>query len=187
MKFTELGIVLLFFLLLGCTQPTTEANYVANNNSLNNTADQNAFTYFSSPLFMIYYPRGWHVTDNHESGVFLFTPPLENENDKMAGEFVVEFLDFGNKTTSADFEEHEKTLYNETATVTNIQNTTFKGKSAFVIEIEELGDPTMIYKTTYFKSGEWIYRLHYAIEKNKSNKYKPIMESILDKFVIGNG
>lgn len=146
-----------------------------------------SYTYYSSPLFMIYYPRGWKVDDILQ-GTFRFYSQKEDENDVILDEFIVEIWE-GSESTASDFEEYEKTLMVEGDVVTSKEEATFKGKSAFVIEVDgsepKSGTP-MLFKTVFFRNGKWVYRLNYGIEKSKKEKYEPIMESIFDKFVVGS-
>ncbi len=148
------------------------------------------YTYYSSPLFLIYYPKDWQVDDQKTTpGVFEFIAPLEDDSDKISEEFLVQIW-AGNQSSPEQFEAYERSLMVEGDIIIQTENITYKGKSAFVIEMEGNNSDTgihMVYKTLFFRNGEWAYRLNYGVEKSKISEYRPIMENILDKFVIGSG
>ncbi len=146
------------------------------------------YTYYSSPLFFIYYPKDWGVDDSN-NGIFEFLAPLEDNDDKISEEFVVEIWE-GNESTAEGFELLERQLLKPYDIIEKKENVRYKNRDAFVMEVEGKihdGNEDMFYKTVFFRNGEWIYRLHYAIEKSKLDKYHNIMETILDRFVIGSG
>ncbi len=183
--FLLFGLLFGMFLLSGCiTGGGPSGNYSAPEVK---QSDEISYTYYSSPLFMIYYPKGWRSDDGLE-GTFRFYSPKEDEEDIILDEFIVEIWE-GDESAPSDFEEYEKTLMVEGDVIVKKEEFTFKGKDAFVMEVDgsepKLGTP-MLFKTVFFRNGKWVYRLNYGIEKSKKEKYKPIMESILDKFVVGS-
>ena len=194
--FLVLGLSLLFFGCTGGETKTTDSDVVkdtAKKTAYANALDQFKskdpnYTYYSSPMFLIYYPKGWHADDS-QNPVFHFISPQENTNDTVLEEFIVEIW-AGNESTAADFEASERKLMVEGDTVTKKESLQYKGKDAFSIVIEgnhpDTGVP-MLYKTVFFRNGKWVYRLNYGIEKSKLDKYQPTTESIFDKFVIGSG
>lgn len=147
------------------------------------------YTWVSSPLFFIYYPKGWEY-DEPQNGVFTFTAPEDDINDDMNEQFIVEIWS-GNQSTPEEFEAVEKDIFGKVAalTINKRESVTYKGKDAFVLEMEQQ-DPILkiplYYKTTYFRNGKWVYRLHYAVEKSRLSQYQPIMENILDQFKISS-
>ncbi len=145
------------------------------------------YTYYSSPLFFIYYPEGWGIDDKTTNGVFEFLAPLEDDNDRISEEFVVEIWE-GNESTAEEFESLERQLMKPDDVVKKKETIQYKERDAFVMEIEGKvydGNELMFYKTIFFRNGRWIYRLQYSIEKSKLDTYQSIMETILERFKIG--
>jgi len=143
------------------------------------------YTYYSSPLFLIYHPQGWAVDDQQTaSGVFIFSAPLEDDNDRIEEQFIVQIW-AGEERTPAEFQAFEEGLMASGDVLSQAGPSTYKGRDAFIVEYES-GDG-MFFKTVFFRNGQWVYRLHYAVEKSKSAEYQPVMEDILDRFVIGSG
>ncbi|MBI5159301.1 hypothetical protein HY992_04230 [Candidatus Micrarchaeota archaeon] len=187
--FLLFGLLLSAFLLFGCITGGEPSENPANENlSIGvNKSDSVSYTYYSSPLFMIYYPRGWKVDDSVQ-GTFRFGSPKEDADDIIIDEFIVEIWE-GSESTPAEFEEYEKTLMVEGDAVTNREETVFNGRNAFVIEVdgsEPKSSTPMLFKTVFFRNGKWVYRLNYGMEKSKKDKYEPVMESILDQFIVGS-
>ncbi len=197
---TAPAFILMLMLLFGCAAGPSRADTkfndtgnkstyapLANKSTADGTKDI-GYTYYSSPLFLIYYPQGWDLEDRHSTGAFIFTAPPDHEEDKVLEQFIIEVWT-GNESSPAEYTDYEMSLSTGKDIITKKETAKYKGRDAFVLEIE-CPDPDngiqMFYKTTYFRNGEWVYRLHYAVEKGKLDKYRPIMESILDKFVIGD-
>ena len=185
-------LMISIFLIVGCTQtePAKDKVNVTDDNQevgIENNNSEISYTWYSSPLFKIYYPNGWDVDDQISApGVFIFSSPLEDNTDKFSEEFIVEIWE-SDESTSEEFNYFEVGLMDKNDWMINKENITYKGKEAYLMEyegtdIEYLG---VYYKTIFFRNDEWVYRLHYAIEKSKLDKYKPIMENVLDKFEIG--
>ncbi|MBI5046734.1 hypothetical protein HZC07_03310 [Candidatus Micrarchaeota archaeon] len=190
----------LLLVLLGCVTVNNENNSTAviPKNSTNSNPVKNItpffnpppnYTYFSSPLFLIYYPKTWTYT-NPKNGIFLFSSPDDSASDPVVEEFVVE-IGSGNQSTAKDYKAYEMKLLTPSDRITKEENITFKGKSVYSIEYEgSAGDSqntTVFYKTIYFRNGDWVYRLSYDVEKSRLSQYGPVMQSILDQFVIGSG
>ena len=186
-----LGASLLFFGCVGGQDSTTKnvTKQVSYDDALDQFKSKDSnYTYYSSPMFLIYYPKGWQADDS-KNPVFEFLSPLEDDSDKMQDGFAVEIW-AGNESTAAEFEAYEQKLMLKGDVVTSKGNIIYKGRDAFFMEVEskspKFGIP-MFYKTVFFRNGKWVYRLNYGFEKSKSGKYKQTMESILERFVIGSG
>ena len=172
-------------LVVGCTDQSGQPTVPVNNNSGNGSID---YTWYSSQLFFIYYPRGWTV-DEPSNGAFVFSSRPASDADNLVQQFIVEIWD-GNESTSQEFEAYERALMNEEDIVTSTRNITFKGNPAFEIKYESQGvesNPAFVYKSVFFRNDRWVYRLSSSVEKSKSSTYSPIMETIFDRFVIGSG
>src|SRR3989338_1045543 len=207
-----LAIMILFFGCLGGEQKKTEStveppkndsavvpspppSYKPNDTPAPQPVDKNPFkskyegySYYSSPMFLIYFPEGWGIDDS-QSGIFEFFAPLEDDNDRISEDFVVEIWE-GNESTAEEFESFEKQLLKPEDVIKKKESIQYKDRDAFTMEIEGKihdGPEPMFFKTIFFRNGKFIYRLHYAIEKSKLDKYQPIMETILDRFKIGSG
>ena len=185
-------LMISIFLIVGCTQtePAKDKVNVTDDNQevgIENNNSEISYTWYSSPLFKIYYPNGWDVDDQISApGVFIFSSPLEDNTDKFSEEFIVEIWE-SDESTSEEFNYFEVGLMDKNDWMINKENITYKGKEAYLMEYEgtEIDYLGVYYKTIFFRNDEWVYRLHYAIEKSKLDKYKPIMENVLDKFEIG--
>ncbi|MDO8554747.1 MAG: hypothetical protein Q7S22_08110 [Candidatus Micrarchaeota archaeon] len=201
MKNLKLLFMILGFslLLFGCvggqTDDTTTKDTVKQTEKSNvsdvldpfKSKDPN-YTYYSSQLFLIYYPKTWYADDSKNPS-FQFFSPAEDSNDKILEEVIVEIWS-GNESTTEQFEVYERTLMVQGDVITQTENVTYKEKPTFVIEMEGNNPDTgtrMVYKTLFFRNGEWVYRINYSVEKSKISSYRPIMENILDKFVVGTG
>jgi|SRR3989338_5247529 len=185
-------LMISIFLIVGCTQtePAKDKVNVTDDNQevgIENNNSEISYTWYSSPLFKIYYPNGWDVDDQISApGVFIFSSPLEDNTDKFSEEFIVEIWE-SDESTSEEFNYFEVGLMDKNDWMINKENITYKGKEAYLMEYEgtDIDYLGVYYKTIFFRNDEWVYRLHYAIEKSKLDKYKPIMENVLDKFEIG--
>ena len=194
-------LMISIFLIVGCTQtePTGNDNLKqatgeeSNDEQTIETEEPGynkkeiGYTWYSSPLFKIYYPDGWDVDGQISApGVFIFSSPLEDNTDKFSEEFIVEIWE-SDESTSEEFNYFEVGLMDKNDWMINKENITYKGKEAYLMEYEgtDIDYLGVYYKTIFFRNDEWVYRLHYAIEKSKLDKYKPIMENVLDKFEIG--
>ncbi|MBI5228208.1 hypothetical protein HY988_06475 [Candidatus Micrarchaeota archaeon] len=146
------------------------------------TAD---YTYYSSPLYLLYYPRGWYLAEP-QNGVVIIDSPADGP-DNFSQQFVVEIW-AGNQSTAEEFESYERSLLTPQDKIISKNQTTFHNTAAFVIEYQSpLSSPPLQYKTIFFRNGKWVYRLSYAVEQSRLDKFRPTMESILEKFQIGNG
>ena len=83
----SLVILLLFF---GCvTKPVQEVQVDETSAQPAQPAidasavDDSDWTYVSSPLFYIYYPKGWDYQQDTTTGTFSFASPLEDKSDKV--------------------------------------------------------------------------------------------------------
>lgn len=147
------------------------------------------FTYYSSPLYLAYFPEGWAIDDQKTApGVVRFAAPVSSGNE-LSPEFLLHIWE-GNESTPEDFEAYEKNLLLDGDVILKKDSVFYKNKDAFMMEYEGKDAETgsqIHFKTIMFKNEKWVYRLHYSMEKSDLEKYQPIMESILDKFVIGSG
>ncbi len=187
MKLRYLGLVFLTILIFGCLEGNNERTAKTNVSSQQEPAGI-SYGYYSSPAFLIYYPRSWHVNDT-ENGVFRFTAPPDSTEDQTLEGILVEVW-VGNESTPAEFMNYEKRfILNEEDIITKNQSIRFKGRDAYEIDLESTDSDTgtiTLYRTIFFRNGRAIYRINTAIEKKMNEKYGPIMDSILEKFVIGN-
>ncbi len=189
-------ILTIAILLFGCvkTDEVTENESAAQLDP--QSQKEIEYGYYSSPLFLAYYPKDWIIDDQISyQGVFMFIAPQEDQDDMVSEEFIIEIWN-GNQSSAEDFEDYERVLMNENDSILGKQEVSWKDRDAFVIEYEsnlgidtarESVPITMYYKTIFFRNGNWIYRLQYSVEKGKLERYAPIMETMLDKFVIGSG
>ncbi len=153
------------------------------------------YTYYSSPLFLAYYPRGW-VAEEPGHGQFTFTAPVEGDPEKnVADQLIVEIVriwagDEVIPATPEAFTKYEEGFMRPGDQVTKKESTRFKGRDAFILEMEGADERTgapMFFHTVYFQYDEWMYRLHYAMEQSRREKSEPLFKDLLDKFVIGSG
>ena len=165
---------------MGCLSQSEPQPSMQENKTQNQSID---YTWYSSPLYLLYYPRSWHLEEPQPGAVIVSSPPDNRTN--VVNQFVLEVW-AGNESSPQEFENYERSLM-QNYTVIGKKSIQFKGKDAFAIELEgETDGAAFVYKTIFFRNGEWVYRLSYAIDKTKVDIYKPIMETILDKFVIGS-
>lgn len=179
----SVAIVLVFLAASGCLGAGTPQTPNADNASPAQNPD---LTYYSSPLFLVYYPRGWH-TDQPQNGVLVISSPPD-EKTNATSQFIVEIW-AGNESTPQEFKSYEMGLAQPGDSVTSESSTKFKGRDAYEIELEShpaSGEPAFTYKTIFFRNNGWVYRLSYSLDKNRAAELRPVMESILDKFVIGS-
>ena len=146
------------------------------------------YTWYSSPMFFLYYPRGW-AAEEPKNGVFAFTAPVEGDPEKdVADQLIIEIW-AGDESTPEAYTNYEADYMVEGDQITNQESTKFKDRDAFVIEMggkdERTGQP-MFYKTIYFRNGKWVYRIQYALEKSRREKSGPLFKDMLDKFVVGD-
>ena len=115
------------------------------------------YTYYSSPLFLIYFPGDWGIDDS-KNGIFEFFAPLEDDSDTMSEEFIVEIWE-GNETTAEEFESFEKQLLKPEDVIKKKESIQYKDRDALVIEVEGRvngGPEPMFFKTIFFRNGKWI-------------------------------
>ena len=191
-KITLLPVLIIILLIFGCTatvnQTPEKIKNTGNNQSTQTTLTGRVnYTYYSAPNFLLYYPKGWKVAQS-KNGIFEFDSPLEDQNDQIKDGFVVEIWK-GNQSTPEEFENYEKTLFSQGDKIISRKSASYKNRDTYALEVEGINKETgvmMYYKTLFFRNGPWVYRLSYAIEKSKMNKYQQVMEEMLDKFVIGD-
>ena len=98
-------LMISIFLIVGCTQtePAKDKVNVTDDNQevgIENNNSEISYTWYSSPLFKIYYPNGWDVDDQISApGVFIFSSPLEDNTDKFSEEFIVEIWESDESTS----------------------------------------------------------------------------------------
>ena len=146
------------------------------------------YTYYSSPVFLLYYPRGW-AAEEPGNGQFAFTAPVEGDpSTNVADQFIVEIW-AGEESTPEAYANYEADFMVEGDKVTNEGVGEFKGREAYLIGMEGPNERTgkpMYYQTLYFRNGKWVYRLQYAVEKARQEKLQPLFEDMLDRFVVGD-
>ncbi len=145
------------------------------------------YTYYSSPLFLLYYPNGW-TAEEPAAGVFAFTEPLEETERRVSDQLIVEIW-AGEEATPEAYAAYEAGLLREGDRVTRQEKISFKGRDAFAIEIEGTDEGTgapLFFRTIYFRNGQWVYRLQYSMEQSRREKSEPLFKDLLDKFVVGD-
>ncbi|HIH16064.1 MAG TPA: hypothetical protein HA252_01525, partial [Candidatus Diapherotrites archaeon] len=146
------------------------------------------YTYYSSPVFLLYYPRGW-AAEEVGNGQFAFTAPVEGDPEKNVADQLIVEIWAGEESTPEAYANYEAEFMVEGDRVTGGGAITFKDRAAFVIEVEGPNERTgkpMFYQTVFFRNGKWVYRLQYSMEKARQEKVQPLFEDMLDRFVVGN-
>lgn len=183
MKFAILCIA--FLLASGCISTPASEEPAAKAASIGSGGSP-AYSYYSSPMFLLYHPRGWSVDDSRP-GVFIFTAPPAGSGG-VASQFIVEIW-AGNESAPEEYANYEKSLMAQGDAIIKSGASKYQGRDAFVIEMSgpaDGGRGGMLYKTTFFRNGKWVYRLHYAIDEKNKAADGPVMEEILGKFKIGS-
>ena len=145
------------------------------------------YTYYSSPMFLLYYPLGW-TAEEPDEGVFAFTEPLADTNNRVANQLIVEIW-AGEEATPEAYAAYETGLLREGDRVTKQESVSFKDRDAYTIEIDGTDERTnlpLFFKTVYFRNGQWVYRLQYSMEQSRRGKSEPLFQDLLDKFVVGD-
>ena len=161
---TLTSVLCIFLLIFGCLQTNN-----TNNNGITKTTNTTAnvspktaveYTYYSSPNFFIYYPKGWKI-DQSKNGIFEFSSVLEDQNDKISDGFLVEIWK-GLENNSEEFKNYELKLASANDKIIREQNILYKNRDAYVIENKGPNSETnsiMYYKTVFSGNGPWVYRL----------------------------
>lgn len=146
------------------------------------------YTWYSSPMFFLYYPRGW-TAEEPGNGQFTFTAPVEGDPERNVADQLIVEIWAGEEATAEEFTAYEASLMLPGDTVTKKEATRFKDREAFVIEMEGTDGRTqrpMFYKTIFFRNGKWVYRLQYSMESGRRETIEPLFEDMLSRFVVGD-
>ena len=148
---------------------------------------------YNHDKFSIGYPSDWSVDDTYSEQVdgfdsVLFRSRIEDANDKLYDEMVVEvyYLEDDFKTFD-DFKKSEESILYEEQSVTSTEETTLTGYDALKINIEgnysNYGTQTKDV-VLYFVKQNKVFRIDYAYEASKENKYLPVFEKMLENLKV---
>ncbi len=172
--FLILGALLLAF---GCTTNINSITLGKNTTVVSTNTSEVQYRSYETQNFTIMYLSEWSVMNNWVS----VTIPNETEIDNYFG-----VMSWASSETLDDLVVYEKGYIGSSENITNVQKIKFKSYDAVSVESETtIGSYNSITRhrtVTYFKVGNRVYRVFYAIDKSREDTLNPLMDSVMQTF-----